>query len=100
MLNRLAVYAPKKGEMLTIRGAVEGQTALWAFRMSQEGLWLPKLQWGMQLTGVIQGADFNPAIDERIANQRQSIESLLEHLKIHCPKLTGTGECGHIGKEV
>ena len=99
-VNREAVYTPNKNEILTVRGEKGRQTTLWAFKLTQPGLWVPGTgKYDIQLNGTILGADFNDALDDRIARQKQSIDIMLDHLKAHCPRLLGTGDCPHIGKE-
>ncbi len=99
MINREAIYTPDKGQVLFLRGDLSGKTTQWALRLSGAGLWLPHQgQWAIQLTGNIEGSSFASAIDDRIEQQRKSIDTMLDHLKEHCPKLLGTGECPHIGQ--
>lgn len=95
-IERDAVYAPRRGEILMIRGEQKGKTTQWGFQLSQEGLWVPGTEWGISLTGKIIGASFPTGIDDRIVQQRRSIDLMLDHLKDHCPKLQGKGDCAHI----
>ena len=101
-LDRKAIYTPRKGDTLIIRGQalIDGrmQTTQWGFQMTQVGIWVPGSDYGMRLDGKIIGANIPKAEDERIAQQRQSIDIMLDHLKEHCPKLNGTGDCKHIGQ--
>jgi len=105
-IDRKAIYTPRRGDALIIRGqtVLDGKpsTTQWGFQMTSQGLWVPGADFQMQLTGKIIGANLPRAEDERIAQQRRSIDMMLDHLKDHCPKLQGTGECSHIGapKEV
>lgn len=95
--DRDAVALLLPNQIATVRLTVDNRTAYWAVN-TKDMLWLPgQGNFAFQLTGNIIGAEFNPALDERVANQRQSINDLLGHLKIHCPKLLGTGECARIG---
>src|SRR5688500_1879153 len=91
-VNRQAVATPRKGETLSIRQNIDGATALWVYKLSANGVWVPGAEFGLRLTGAIVAADFNPQLDERIDNQRKSIDTLLDHLNQHCPQLLGTGK--------
>jgi hypothetical protein len=96
-IERDAIRQILQQEVVTLRLTTDNKTAIWAVN-TKDMLWLPgNGAFAFQLTGNVIGAEFNEALDERIANQRTSIEDLLGHLKIHCPKLLGTGECGRIG---
>lgn len=102
-INRDAIYTPRRGEVILVRGNVSLQgnnhTTQWGFQMTQAGMWVPgSNEFGMQLVGKIIGSSLLTAEDDRIAQQRKSIDLMLDHLKIHCPKLNGTGECEHITK--
>jgi hypothetical protein len=41
----------------------------------------------LEMTGQITGAEFFNGVDERLANQKASIDRLMAHLKHHCPDL-------------
>lgn len=97
-IDRKAVYTPRKGEILYVRGDVEGKTTQWALQMTQAGIWIPRMDWGIQIVGRIIGSHFPTGLDDRIDQQRKSIDLMLDHLKDHCPKLMGIGDCKHIGK--
>jgi hypothetical protein len=101
-IDRKAIYTPRKGDDLIIRGWAESggksHTTQWNFRMTQQGLWTPGADFGMSLIGKIIDANFLTAEDDRVKQQRKSIDLMLDHLKIHCPKLLGTGDCEMIGK--
>lgn len=96
-IDREAVYVPQAGETLVLYGEAKGKTSRWAFQMSENGIWVPGTDFHLQLKGKIIGADFTTHVDDRVARQRESINRLLEHLKVHCPKLLGHGECDQIG---
>lgn len=96
-IDREAVYLPQAGELLVVYGEVKGKTSRWGFQVSENGIWIPGTDFSLQLKGKILGADFTTQVDDRVARQRESINRLLEHLKTHCPKLLGTGECDQIG---
>jgi len=100
-IDRKAIYTPRKGEVLFIRGSVMAdghqRTTQWGFQMTGNGIWTPGADYNMQLIGKIIGANFAAAEDDRIAQQRRSIDLMLDHLRDHCPKLMGTGDCVHIG---
>lgn len=104
IINKSAVFTPRKGDTLIIRGEMmldgRSRTSQWAFRLNQQGMWLPRGEYGIQLTGNIIGASLPEGVDDRIAQQRKSIDIMLDHLKAHCPKLLGTGECEHIAPAV
>lgn len=97
-IDRDAVYTPEQGRTMVIGGETGGKTTHWAFQMTQNGIWLPRGEWMMQLTGRIVAANFATGVDDRVERQRQSIEQMLEHLKVHCPALLGMGDCEHIGR--
>lgn len=97
-IDRDAIKLIGLNEIVTVRLTVDNRTALWATNIEAME-WIPRAgKFAFQMNGNILGAGFNDAVDERIANQRTAIDGLLEHLKIHCPKLMGTGECDQIGK--
>lgn len=114
-INRDAVRAPGPDDLLMVTFTIEGKTAAWAVRtMSFRGLFAePTKKLGdpeqkvitvpargddeFRLEGRIIGANFLTGIDRRLDVQRRSIERLLEHLKVHCPKLNHNGECEFIG---
>ena len=96
-IDRNAIRDLRAQEIITVRTSVDNKTVLWAVNVT-DMLWIPgQGNFAFTISGNIIGAEFNEALDERIANQRQSIDGLLEHLKAHCPKLLGTGECDRIG---
>lgn len=94
MINRDAVYMPQPNELLSVRGLVDNRTVMWSFNVT-EGQWMPAPDLSMRLTGRIVGAEFFSGIDERLKNQRDSIDRMLKHLQYHCPMLAGTGGCAH-----
>lgn len=102
MTDRDAVYLPKPQEILVVRGAVEARTVMWNLQVT-ESRWLSSPQpYPIELTGRIVGAEFYSGLDFRIANQKASIDRLLDHLRHHCPDLrpqSGDREvCGWPGK--
>lgn len=97
-LNRNAIYIPSLNEILIVRGSLDNKTTSWALNVSRFAWATGSEPYSLHLSGRIIGAEFSDAIDERIATQRKSIDLMLDHLKVHCPKLLGTGSCGHIGK--
>lgn len=101
-IDRKALYTPRKGEALFIRGSLmeegKARTTQWVFKMQSNGIWVPGADYSMQLTGQVIGANFASGEDDRVAQQRKSIDIMLDHLKAHCPRLLGLGDCDHIGK--
>lgn len=49
------------------------------------------------LSGMAMNSGYLDGIDKRLDNQRKSIDGLLSHLKVHCPRLRGEGSCSHGG---
>jgi hypothetical protein len=96
-IERNAVVLLLPNEIATMRVSVGNKTAFWAVNTKQM-LWVPGAgPFAFELQGNIIGAEFNEALDERVSNQRKSIDEMLSHLKVHCPKLMGTGDCSRIG---
>lgn len=96
-IERNAVVLLLPNEIATMRIPVGNKTAYWVINTKQM-LWVPGSgPFAFELQGNIIGSEFNEALDERVATQRQSIDRLLGHLKLHCPKLLGTGDCDEIG---
>ena len=86
-LRREAIYTPQTNELLVVRGTLDSRTVNWMVSVGSVK-WAPGTgPYEMRLAGRIIGADFNEAIDERIDNQRRSINRLMDHLRAHCPDL-------------
>lgn len=96
-LNPDAIYTPRKGEMLLIRGDMNGKNVDWGYKLTEAGVWVPGTErFQLRLEGRIIGSSFIEGLDARLAQQRKSIDLMLDHLKEHCPKLIGSGDCPHI----
>ena len=88
-MDRQAVYLPPMGEILVVRGSIGSRTTLWNLKVLRSS-WLPSSANGefpIRLSGNITGAEFRDDVDERVTNQKASINRLLDHLKHHCPNL-------------
>jgi hypothetical protein len=86
-MEREAIYKPESQEILVVRGLLDRRTVMWSYNVSKAE-WLASPEpFTLQMTGRIIGAEFFDGIDERLANQKASIDRLLKHLKHHCPDL-------------
>jgi hypothetical protein len=72
------------------------RTASWVVRVDAGGH-LDSRSGALTLRGTIKSARWGLLDDGRVERQRDSIDRLLNHLKVHCPELLGTGQCRHIG---
>lgn len=96
-VNADAIYTPRKGEVLLIRGDLNGKNVDWGYKLTEAGVWVPGAErFQLRLEGIITGSSFIEGLDARLAQQRENIDRLLDHLKQDCPKLNGSGECPHI----
>lgn len=87
ILKREAIFTPQANELLVVRGVMDNRTVNWAVSVGSVK-WAPGSgPYELRLAGRVIGADFNDAIDERIDNQKASINRLTEHLRHHCPDL-------------
>lgn len=101
-IDRDAIFTPVRGVNVVI-GAIhpEGQRETrWTVRLDDQLLWVPSQRqtdlWQFSLTGHVTDSQFFASIDERLKNQRDSIDRMLKHLKQHCPQLLGQGSCEHM----
>jgi len=96
-----AVFSPPKGTRMFLDGInPDGRQARWKIQLDNGVLWVPdKMQenpWEFNLHAHIIDAQFFTSIDDRLKNQRDSIDRLTRHLKEHCPQLLGSGSCEHM----
>lgn len=97
MINRASVFTPEPGALITLRVPDKAKaTHNWDLRLSR-GIWVPddRRNWTFRLEGQVVTAGPAEGIDQRLANQRESIDRLLKHLAKHCPRLLSGGECEH-----
>lgn len=98
MINRTSIFSPKPGALLGIRATnpADEKTHNWNFQL-ERGVWLPsdRRAYALKLEGHVIAAGTAEGIDQRLENQRAAIDRLLDHLKVHCPKLAHGGECEH-----
>lgn len=96
MINRTSIFSPKPGALLGIRvtNAADSTTHNWNFQL-QRGVWVPgdRRAYSLKLEGQVIAAGPAEGIDQRLANQRASIDRLSNHLKRHCPTLLHGGPC-------
>lgn len=94
-LDRNALYVPTTGEILTVMGTKDDQTVAWAVQMTAqaESPLLDMMYVGLVLRGKIIGARFETGLDSRVRTQKESIDRLMEHLKVHCPALREAAPC-------
>lgn len=97
MINRTSIFSPKPGALLGIRvtNTADSTTHNWSFQL-QRGVWVPgdRRAYAIKLEGQVIAAGPAEGIDQRLANQRDSIDRLLKHLEKHCPRFV-SGECEH-----
>lgn len=85
-IDRAAIYTPQPNEILVVQGTLDSRTVQWAVNVEQLR-WSPgAVPLNFALAGRILGATFHDGTDDRLRNQRRSIDDLLGHVKHHCPR--------------
>jgi hypothetical protein len=87
---------PKRGEAITVHYSRDDKT--YAAVLLVDNIRFESTN-TLVITGQVRGAGELKGIDSRLDNQKQAIDRLLDHLKVHCPALTGEGKCTHVGGE-
>lgn len=98
--GRELLALPEDGDLLEIRA--ESSVRLDAGRRTVS--WVVKFVEGSldtrsglaTLTVRIKNARWSGDVDGRVTRQRESIDMLLAHLRLHCPELQNTGNCQHL----
>jgi hypothetical protein len=96
-----AVFSPPEGTRMFLDGInFDGRQVRWTIQLDNGVLWVPnKMQehpWEFNLHAHIVDAQFFASIEDRLKNQRESIDRLVNHLKEHCPQLIGVRSCEHM----
>lgn len=97
MIQQNSIFTPEPGTLLDIRLTDKARTTHnWSVRL-QSSLWVPsdRRAWSVRIEGQLQAAAEATGIDQRLDNQRASIDRLLKHLEIHCPRLSSGSACEH-----
>lgn len=101
-LDKDAIFTPLRGQVILITATNDDRKEVhWRVRLDNSLLWTPNngerdLPWTFSLSGHIVGAQFFTSLDQRLTNQRESIDRLMNHLAKHCPQLMGQGSCDHM----
>jgi hypothetical protein len=86
-LDKTAIYTPQTGQLLVVRGEAADRTVQWLLKLREPARWSPQPEpYVITIHGTVVGAQFSTEIDERIANQKASIDRLLKHVREHCPE--------------
>lgn len=101
MDNKAAMLTPVRGQRLKIHmfepGIQDPRESTWTVQLDDQLIWTPDSmkmhRWEFRLHGHIVDAAFSLSVDQRLANQREAIDRLTNHLKQHCPQLQGLGSC-------
>lgn len=95
-----AIHTPGQNAKMWLAGLLGSREVRWDIILDDQVLWVPnqsqKHPWEFNLHAHIVKASFVAGVDERVANQREAITRLAEHLKQHCPQLMGQGSCEHM----
>lgn len=103
-MDKDAIVTPRRGQRLKINmfepEKNDPREITWTLLLDDQALWTPEKMaqnpWEFRLHGHLVDAAFSLSVDQRLANQRDSIDRLVNHLRQHCPQLMGKGSCEHM----